>query len=74
MVKNRVRDIAQGKGIGKGKLARMADLTPAVISKLWENPRHNAEVHTMEKIARALGVSFCDLFYEEDDIPPPRGE
>lgn len=67
MVKLRIRAIAQDLKMSQGQLSRRANLTPAVIRRLWDDPHHNAELRTLEKIARALGVRICDLIEEEGD-------
>jgi len=70
MVKLLIGPIAQDKGISKGLLSRRANVTLKAIRTVWDNPYHNIEIHTLEKIAKALGVTICDLIEEEDSAPP----
>ncbi len=48
-----------------------ADVTLKAIREAWDHQVHNFELHTLEKIAKALGRSICDLIKEEDSAPLP---
>ncbi len=52
----------------QSKLMRMADLNMKTVQGLYREPyRINVAYLTLEKVARALGVSINDLFEEVED-------
>lgn len=57
-----VRKIRQKRVISQDRLSKEADLALNTIVKIetWESPNPTAE--TLEKIAKALGVSVAELF------------
>jgi transcriptional regulator with XRE-family HTH domain len=61
MLRLRVKEIAEARGITKAKLARLADLGTMTINDLWVESR-DPRLSTLEKVARALGVRVTDLF------------
>ena len=64
----RVRELAERKGITQSKLMRMSDLNMKTIQGLYREPyRINVAYLTLEKVAKALGVSIDELFEEVED-------
>jgi transcriptional regulator with XRE-family HTH domain len=66
MIRLRVKEIAQAKGISQGKLSRMSDVDDNTIKRIYRNPTAIVTTETINKLARALGVSALELM---EDIP-----
>lgn len=67
MIRLRVKEIAQANGISQGKLSRMSDVDENTIKRMYRNPHANVNTDTLNKLARALGVSIHDLIEEVPD-------
>jgi DNA-binding Xre family transcriptional regulator len=67
MLRLRVKEIAQQRGLGQGKLARMADIDIKTLARIYRNPYAEVSSVTLEKLARALSVPIADLIEEVDD-------
>lgn len=63
----RVREIAEAKGFNQASLARASGLGFTTVRRLWHKPRQEVSTKTLERLARALGVSIADLLEEEPD-------
>jgi transcriptional regulator with XRE-family HTH domain len=61
-VSNNIRKIRQKKGISQDRLSKEADLALNTIVKIETGESPNPTVETLEKIAKALGVSIAELF------------
>lgn len=61
-VSNSIRKIRQKKGISQDRLSKEADLALNTIVKIETGENPNPTVETLEKIAKALGISVADLF------------
>lgn len=61
-VSNNIRRIRQKKGISQDRLSKEADLALNTIVKIETGESPNPTVETLEKIAKALGVSVAELF------------
>ena len=62
----RVRELAGERGISLSKLSRLADVNYKTVQTIWRDPYHGMNTKTLERIAKALGVSMADLF---EDVP-----
>jgi DNA-binding Xre family transcriptional regulator len=62
----RVKQVAQAKGFTMAKLQREADINLKTIQAIWHNPRHNASLDTLDKIAAVLRVPVTELI---EDVP-----
>ena len=62
----RVKEVAQAKGFTMARLQRAADINLKTMQSIWHNPRHDASLNTLDKLAKALGVPFTDLI---EDVP-----
>lgn len=69
MLRLRVREVAQEKGISMSKLSRIADVNYKTIQTLWRDPYHGLNTKTLERLAQALGVPSSDLL---EDVPGKR--
>jgi transcriptional regulator with XRE-family HTH domain len=66
----RVKEVAQAKGFTMARLQRAADINLKTIQVIWHNPRHDASLNTLDKIAKALGVPFTELIEDVPEEPP----
>lgn len=57
-----IRKLRQKKGISQDRLSKEADLALNTIVKIETGESPNPTVETVEKIAKALGVSVGELF------------
>jgi DNA-binding Xre family transcriptional regulator len=67
MVRLKVREIAESKGINMSKLSRIADVSYNTTQALFHNPQHDVSIYILERIAKALNVKICDLIEESSD-------
>jgi DNA-binding Xre family transcriptional regulator len=67
MVRLKVREIAERKGINMSKLSRIADVSYNTTQALFHNPQHDVSIYILERIAKALNVKICDLIEETSD-------
>ena len=68
MIRLRVKELAQTKGISQGKLSRMSDVDENTIKRIYRNPTAIVSTETINKLAAALGVATTDII---EDIPDP---
>jgi len=71
LLRLRIKEIAQEKGVGMAKLSRLADISYKTIQKVWRNPYHDASLSTLNRIARVLNVPATELLEDisEDQVP-----
>lgn len=62
----RVKEVAQSKGFTMARLQRAADINLKTIQAIWHDPRHNASLNTLDKLAAVLGVPITELI---EDVP-----
>lgn len=62
---NRLRDVRQRKRLTQAKLASLAGLTSATISR-YETGKHKLSVEKARQIAQALDISWKELFDESE--------
>lgn len=72
MIRLRIKEVAQERHIAMGKLSRMSDVSFNTIKRIFRDPYYSINTNTLDKIARALGVSSHDLLVDED-TPPEEG-
>ncbi len=67
----RVKEVAQARGFTMARLQRAADINLKTIQAIWHDPRHNASLNTLDKIAKVLGVPVTELIEDvpEDALP-----
>jgi len=68
MVRIRVKEIAQQKGVSMGKLSRASDVTYRTIQRIYNDPDYIPTIPTLERIAKALGVKTADLIEDEPEV------
>jgi transcriptional regulator with XRE-family HTH domain len=69
MIRLRVKELAQAKGISQGKLSRMSDVDDNTIKRIYRNPTAIVSTETINKLAKALGVSTMELMEDVPDEP-----
>lgn len=62
----RVREIREQSGMSQEELAYKAGVCRATISAIENNPHKKPTVRTLEKLAKALGVSLDRIFFAQD--------
>jgi len=67
MVRLKVREVAESKGINMAKLSRLADVSYNTTQALFHDPQHDVSLYILIRIAKALGVRVCDLIEETPD-------
>ena len=70
VVRLRVKEVAQEKGIGMGKLQRTADVAYNTVKRMFRDPYYITTTETLGKIARALGVPPGELI---EEVPEKEG-
>ena len=66
MMRLRVRELAEARGIGLSKLSRIADVNYKTVQTIWRDPYHGVNTKTLERIAKALNIPMSELF---EDVP-----
>jgi len=66
MIRLRVKEVAQEKGVGMLRLSRLADVSYRTVQGVWRDPYREISIKTLEKFAKALNVSSRDLI---EDVP-----
>lgn len=61
-VSENIRKLRQKKGISQDRLSKEADIALNTVVKIETGESPNPTVETLEKIAKALGVSMVELF------------
>jgi len=61
-VSDNICKLRQKKGMSQDRLSKEADLALNTIVKIETGENPNPTIETLEKIAKALGVSVADLF------------
>lgn len=64
-VGDRIKATRQALGLKQGELAERAGIDQATVSRIERNRQDNPTVETVERLARALGVSASQLLQEE---------
>ena len=59
-----IRKLREKRGLSQEKLARLADVANNTIIKIESGENPNPTINTLERIAKALGVSIEKLFKE----------
>ncbi|HTI15791.1 MAG TPA: helix-turn-helix transcriptional regulator [Dictyobacter sp.] len=66
MIRLRVKEVAEEKGLSMARLARRADIDFKTVQRLFHDPYRDISMSTLEKIARALSVPVVSLIEETD--------
>lgn len=66
MIRLRVKEVAEQKGMSMGKLSKNAGIAYNTLRTIYRNPYRQITTTTLEKLARALGVPSKELI---EDVP-----
>jgi DNA-binding Xre family transcriptional regulator len=69
MIRLRVKEVAEEKGVSMTQLTHMTFLAFNTVRSLWRNPTKPVSTETLERVAKALGVSVHSLIEEVEDVP-----
>ncbi|TMC20955.1 MAG: helix-turn-helix transcriptional regulator [Chloroflexi bacterium] len=69
MVRLRVKEIAEAKGMSIAKLARKADLDNRTVYRIVHDPFAEITTITLGRLAEALEVSVKDLVEDAPKLP-----
>ena len=61
-VSENIRKLRQKKGVSQDRLSKDADIALNTVVKIETGESPNPTVDTLDKIAKALGVSTAELF------------
>jgi DNA-binding Xre family transcriptional regulator len=62
MIRLKVKEIAQSKGVSQGRLSRLSDVNLKTLQHIWQKPTSsNVTLYTLDKIATALDVDASEL-------------
>jgi DNA-binding Xre family transcriptional regulator len=61
MLRLKVKEVAQEKGFGQGRLARAADMAMNTVRNIYRDPYREVTTTTINKLAKALDVPVTDL-------------
>lgn len=68
MIRLKVKEVLQEKGMSMGKLSRVSDVALITISRMCNQPTtYSPTLDTLERIAKALSVRVSDLYEEVDE-------
>ena len=68
MIRLKIKEIAEAKGISQGKLSRKADIDVKTIRRIYRNPVEIITTETLDKLATALEVNVCELIEQIPNI------
>ena len=69
MIRLRVKEVAQQKGMSMGKLSRKSDVNYRTVKQIYANPTISITTYTLNKLAGALGVPASELIETLPDQP-----
>lgn len=62
MIRLRLKEVLDKKGITQAKLSRMTDVSMNTIQTIYHNPYHDVALSTLERLAKGLQVDVSELF------------
>ena len=73
MIRLRVKEVAEAKGLNMTKLSQRSEVSFTTVKSMFRNPYRTVNTETLDRIAKALGVSVFDLMEEvSDDTTNPQ--
>jgi DNA-binding Xre family transcriptional regulator len=67
MIRLKIKEIAEAKGINQGQLSRRADVGYSTIRRIFDDPHYSINFSTLERIGKALSVPAIELLEEVPD-------
>ncbi len=71
MIRLRVKEVAEEKGLSMARLARRADIDFKTVQRIFHDPYRDISMSTLEKIAEALNTRVVDLIEETEEKRKP---
>lgn len=67
MIKLRVKEIAESKGINKSQLSLKSQVGLGVVRRYWDSDTGSVDLRVLEKLAIALGCQPGELLQQSPD-------
>lgn len=67
MIRLRVKELAEARGISQNRLSHLAILDIKVIRKMYQQPTASFTTYALDKVARALDVDVTELLESVPD-------
>jgi DNA-binding Xre family transcriptional regulator len=67
MVRLKVKEVAQEKGINMSKLSRIADVSYNTVLAIYHDPYHDVSLYILDRLSQALKTPICDLIEQLPD-------
>ena len=61
MIRLRIKEVAEEKGISMTKLSQRSEVAFSTVRSLFKNPYRSVTTDTLNRLAKVLGVSPLDL-------------
>ncbi len=61
MIRLKVKEVAEAKGISQRKLAKLSNVDIKNIQRIYRHPTSVVNTETLDKLATALGVNASEL-------------
>ncbi len=68
MIRLKIKEVAQQKGLSMAKLARRADMDFKTVQRIFHDPYRDIPLSTLARLAKALNVPSSELI---EDVPDP---
>lgn len=68
MIRLRVKEVAQEKGMSQGLLGRKANLDKNTLRGIYQRPYDVVKTDTLDRLAQALGVDVRELLESVPDV------
>lgn len=65
MLRLRVKELLEEKGITQGRLSRGADIPTSTVRRLIHDKDYQPTLGTLDRVAKFLGVTVDDLYYDD---------
>ena len=66
MLRMKVKEVAEGKGISMHKLSQISQVSYNIIKDIAKHPTRTVNTDTINRIAKALGVPVTEII---EDVP-----
>jgi transcriptional regulator with XRE-family HTH domain len=67
MLRLRIKEVAEAKGLNRSQLQRAAGVTLALLDRYWKSTTSEVRLSELEKIAKALGVKASELITDDEE-------
>jgi len=67
MIRLKIKEIAEARGINQGQLSRRADVGYSTIRRIFDDPYYSVNFTTLERIGKALNMPATELLEEVPD-------